>query len=208
MGYILFSIILLIWSFWLVAKQKDFSLQVLYSLILVIPAVILTLYWFYFLTLSSTGMGGLVLISGDIILTLILIIISIVEWVISIIMKIKDQNKDKEKNNDYETAKMMPAEIKKFNWGALWFGGFWGALNQVWVALIAFILMNIPDYGIFFYIPFCIWLGFKGNELAWKAKRWESVEHFQYTQIRWAIIGWIIGLYLLQRIIGWIFNLF
>ena len=39
MGYILFSIILLIWAFSLVAKQKDFSLQVLYFIFLISFAI-------------------------------------------------------------------------------------------------------------------------------------------------------------------------
>ena len=47
----------------------------------------------------------------------------------------------------------------------------WGIGNSVWIALLAF----IPFVNII--VPF--YLLFKGNELAWRAKQWDSVEVVQ-----------------------------
>jgi hypothetical protein len=33
----------------------------------------------------------------------------------------------------------------------------------------------------------------EGNELAWKSRRWRSVEHFKEHQRGWAIAGVLIG---------------
>ena len=35
--------------------------------------------------------------------------------------------------------------------------------------------------------------GAKGNEWAWKSRRWESVEHFKDHQRAWAIAGIMFG---------------
>ncbi len=37
-----------------------------------------------------------------------------------------------------------------------------------------------------------IYLGIKGRELAWRNKRWQSVEHFKRVQRLWSIWGTII----------------
>lgn len=78
----------------------------------------------------------------------------------------------------------IPAEIKKWNWGAFFLSWIWGIGNQVWISLLMFVpIVNIV-------IPFV--LGFKGSEWAWKAKEWESVEHFKRVQRLWAIWGAVI----------------
>jgi hypothetical protein len=44
-----------------------------------------------------------------------------------------------------------------------------------------------------------IYLGFKGREMAWQNKRWDSVEHFQRVQKQWSFWGVLIigGIFLL-----------
>jgi hypothetical protein len=37
-----------------------------------------------------------------------------------------------------------------------------------------------------------VYLGVKGRELAWRNKRWESLEHFNQVQRRWSVWGAII----------------
>ena len=76
-----------------------------------------------------------------------------------------------------------PAEVRGWNWGAFLLSWVWGIGNGVWIALLAL----IPGVGgIMMFV-----LGAKGNEWAWKAKRWSSVEEFRRTQRKWAIAGLI-----------------
>lgn len=81
-------------------------------------------------------------------------------------------------------AATVPAEVQGLNWGAFLLNWIWGIGNSTWIALLAF----VPFIGIV--VPF--YLLFKGNELAWKNKQWESVEAFKATQRKWAIAGLVI----------------
>lgn len=74
-----------------------------------------------------------------------------------------------------------PEEIKGWNWGAFFLNGFWGLGNRTYFALLAF----IPILNIFVMVI----LGFKGNEMAWKNKEWESIEHFKSVQNNWSRAG-------------------
>ncbi|NEO81656.1 serine/threonine-protein kinase [Moorena sp. SIO4G3] len=75
----------------------------------------------------------------------------------------------------------VPDEIKGWNWGAFLIPWFWSMTNNVWIGLIAF----VPQVGWFMAIA----LGAKGNEWAWKSRRWRSIEHFKAHQRGWAIAG-------------------
>ncbi|MDP2719534.1 MAG: ribonuclease G [Dehalococcoidia bacterium] len=75
----------------------------------------------------------------------------------------------------------FPGELKGWNWGASLLGGIWAAGNGVWIGLLAF----IPYVG----IVMSILLGAKGNEWAWRSRKWESIEHFRKTQRTWAWWG-------------------
>jgi len=77
----------------------------------------------------------------------------------------------------------IPESIKGWNWGAFFLHGIWGLANKTYVALLAFVpVVNVP---------IMIFLGIKGNELAWKYKKWDSVEHFKAVQRNWNIAGMI-----------------
>ena len=78
----------------------------------------------------------------------------------------------------------VPSEIKTFNWGAFLLNVIWGLFNGTYIA----VLTLIPVVGLV--VPFL--LGFKGNEWAWRNKRWDSVETFRAVQRRWAIAGVVI----------------
>lgn len=78
----------------------------------------------------------------------------------------------------------VPAEIQGWNWGAFLLNWIWGIGNSVWIALAAF----VPIVGIV--VPF--YLGYKGSELAWQSKQWNSVEHFQDVQKKWMRAGLIV----------------
>jgi serine/threonine protein kinase len=85
-------------------------------------------------------------------------------------------------NNHNET---VPEEILGWNWGAFLMPWLWMWPNQVWCGIFCFIpqisgLMSIA-------------LGAKGNEWAWKSRRWSSIEQFKAHQRGWAIAGILIG---------------
>ncbi len=84
------------------------------------------------------------------------------------------------KNNTVQ-EKPFPAELKKWNWGAFLLSWIWGLGNRTYIALLALLpLANIV-------MPFV--LGAKGNELAWRNKHWDSIEHFKRVQRLWSIWG-------------------
>ncbi len=93
----------------------------------------------------------------------------------------------------------LPLEMRKWNWGAFFLALFWSAAMNQWAW---FILCFIPYLCII--PPF--YLGTKGNEIAWKSRRWESLEQFKATQDvwnKWGLILFLIhlGLILLAIII-------
>jgi hypothetical protein len=83
----------------------------------------------------------------------------------------------------------IPPEIDRWNWGAFLLNWIWGIGNGTPIALLTL----VPIVG--FIMMFV--LGAKGSRWAWRNKRWESVEHFQRAQRKWAIAGlivWIAGI--------------
>ena len=76
---------------------------------------------------------------------------------------------------------VIPAEIKKWNWGAFFLSWIWGLGNNVFIALLSL----IPGLNLIMIFV----LGSKGNEWAWQNKRWKSIEDFLRIQKRWALCG-------------------
>jgi len=86
----------------------------------------------------------------------------------------------------------VPEEIKGLNWGAFFLSWIWGIFNGVWLALLCLVpCVNIVMIFV---------LLFKGNEWAWRAKPWPSVEEFQRVQRLWT--KWGVGLFLLVVALG------
>jgi hypothetical protein len=100
----------------------------------------------------------------------------------------------------------MPSFLKKskkWNWGAFLLNGIWGLGNETYIALLSFApylgysliwggisgenFIVLFSFIAGFVMPFI--LGAKGNEWAWRNKRWESVEHFQRVQQKWTEWG-------------------
>jgi hypothetical protein len=79
---------------------------------------------------------------------------------------------------------VIPDEIRGWNWGAFVLTWIWGAVNSVWIAFLVW----IPVFGFIW----CFFLGAKGNEWAWRKKKWDSIEHFKRTQRNWNIAGLIL----------------
>lgn len=97
-------------------------------------------------------------------------------------------------NSGYGNSTIVPAEIKQWNWGAFWTTWIWGFANNSYYTLLAF----IPYFG-FLWMIAC---GLKGNEWAWKNRRWANIKEFQSYQYKWAkasniIIGILLSLIVL-----------
>ena len=75
----------------------------------------------------------------------------------------------------------VPEEVKGWSWGAFGLNWIWGVFNGVLISLLCL----IP----FFAFVWAIVLGIKGNEWAWRNKKWDSIEHFKNTQRPWNIAG-------------------
>jgi hypothetical protein len=78
----------------------------------------------------------------------------------------------------------IPSEIKGWSWGALLMNWVWGLFNGTYIALLMFV--PFVNFAMLFV------LGAKGNEWAWRNKKWDSVEHFRSVQRKWAIAGFVI----------------
>lgn len=92
-------------------------------------------------------------------------------------------------------ANEVPAEIKKWNWGAFFFNWLWGVCNGVYWPLALILVNLIPYVGQLLALGACIALGINGSEWAWKGKQWNSVEHFKRVQHNWAMAClWVLGI--------------
>ena len=88
---------------------------------------------------------------------------------------------------------VIPDEIRKWNWGALFLNLIWGLGNRTYIALLCL----IPIVG----VVMAFVLGAKGNKWAWQNKRWKSIEHFKRVQKIWSWVGLAVFLFLLFGII-------
>ncbi|HEY2344831.1 MAG TPA: cytochrome c oxidase assembly factor Coa1 family protein [Xanthomonadaceae bacterium] len=79
---------------------------------------------------------------------------------------------------------VVPPELRGWNWGAFLLTWIWGIGNNVLLALLTL----VPIVGLVMWFV----LGVKGNEWAWRHKRWDSVEHFRRVQRSWAKWGVIV----------------
>jgi hypothetical protein len=88
--------------------------------------------------------------------------------------------------NILDSSIAVPEEIKGWNWGAFLLSAFWPFTNRVWIGLLCW----APQAG--WMMAFV--LGAKGNEWAWKSRRWRSIEQFKAHQRGWAIAGILFGI--------------
>ncbi len=90
-----------------------------------------------------------------------------------------------EENNSGEGSGIEPPPgVKGWSWGAFLLNWIWAVFNRTWIGLLCL----IPYIG----FVFSFYLGFKGRELAWRNKRWDSLEHFNSVQRRWSIWGLVL----------------
>lgn len=87
--------------------------------------------------------------------------------------------------NLFDESIAIPDEIKGWNWGAFLMPWLWPFTNKVWIGLLCL----VPYVG--WIVGFV--LGAKGNEWAWKSRKWRSIDQFKAHQRGWAIAGLFIG---------------
>lgn len=80
----------------------------------------------------------------------------------------------------------FPEELRRWNWGAFFGSWLWAIANNVYVGLLAL----IPPL----HLIISIVLGMKGNEWAWKHRRFESIDQFRAVQRAWT--RWGVGIFI------------
>ncbi|MGB5963301.1 MAG: serine/threonine-protein kinase [Coleofasciculaceae cyanobacterium] len=105
------------------------------------------------------------------------------------------ENNNSGAGNLFNDSIKVPDEIQGWNWGAFFAPGVWCITNHVWIGLVSWadfsIVTTIFTFGMTWPLM-AILLGVKGNEWAWKSRRWQSVKEFKRHQRLWAIVGFII----------------
>lgn len=95
----------------------------------------------------------------------------------------------------------VPHEIQGWNWGAAGLTWIWGIKFNVWLSL----LMFFPPLSWFWWVV----LGVKGNEWAWGARHWSSVDEFHAAQQpwkKWGLIVFVLGIVTsIALVIGYLF---
>ncbi len=84
----------------------------------------------------------------------------------------------------------MPYDFRKeFNWGAFFGTWLWGLYNKSFVPLLYLLVFVLPCEPWRF--AFLLYCGLKGNEWAYKNKKWDDVSEFNKSQENQAVF-WII----------------
>jgi hypothetical protein len=89
------------------------------------------------------------------------------------------------------SSSIVPKEIKGWNWGAFLLPWGWFLTNRVWGGFWIWILCLIPQWGVGITVLYALLSASKGNEWAWKSRKWESIAAFKKHQLFWAIAGFI-----------------
>ena len=84
-------------------------------------------------------------------------------------------------NDSGQPGAVLPQELRGFNWGGLFLSWIWAIGNGTWIGLLGL----IPCVGFIMRLV----LGAKGNQWAWRNKKWKSVQHFRTAQMVWGIVG-------------------
>ena len=85
------------------------------------------------------------------------------------------------KNNSGMKEDVYPDGVKGWSWGAFFLNWIWAGFNKSYIGFLAL----IPYIGFIF----AIYLGIKGRQLAWKNKRWDSLDHFNRVKKKWSVWG-------------------
>jgi hypothetical protein len=115
------------------------------------------------------------------IICVLLIIPGIILGIVFLLRRRPAEGSNYDQRSGQGKASVVPFEVKGWNWGAFGLTFIWGIYHGVWISLLSF----VPFVNIFV----AIYLGIKGNELAWRKNRWSSVAQFQLSQLYWGRVG-------------------
>jgi hypothetical protein len=120
---------------------------------------------------------------------------------------------------------LVPSVVDRWNWGAFFLTWIWGVFNGVYAPVAILIVLVASDVSAFLmplllgklllgiismfaglaYFIISIVAGIKGNQWAWRAKHWSSIEDFSKIQRRWALASLILILLGFVAAIGVLF---
>ena len=88
----------------------------------------------------------------------------------------------------------IPRIIDAWNWGAFSLSWIWGVCNGIYWPLVIIVCNFIPYVGPVIGLGICIYLGLKGNKLAWDVAMNKHVDvvHFTESQNKWNMAGIIV----------------
>lgn len=103
------------------------------------------------------------------------------------------QNKNKTDANSIAQKIQLehPSNLNNWNWGAFCFSWVWGLFNGLYWPLVIVALNYIPYIGVIISICICLYLGKKGNILAWRVAERNGIKSKQYMKIqnKWNTAG-------------------
>lgn len=109
-----------------------------------------------------------------------------------------------EVNDSGNADASLPSSLRGINLAAVLISPVWGIANGVWIGLAGLIFLLLPVspwIRVMLYLAFGLYLGARANELAWKAKRWRSVEHFKKVQQQWLIAALVLDIIIVVFVI-------
>jgi hypothetical protein len=108
----------------------------------------------------------------------------------------------------------LPPSLKGFNWAAFILGPVWGLGNTVVPAIIIGVALwavlwltysTVPYVGAGAVVCGSLVIGYRANEWAWRARKWQSIEQFRRVQqgwLLWAVVVaiiWVVMALLLRK---------
>lgn len=102
---------------------------------------------------------------------------------------VSNYNMSTNQNSVVDSVYIRPNE--GWNWGAFVFNWLWAIFHKMYWPLMIIPIAIIPRIGALISFGICILLGIKGNEWAWKSEAWDSAEHFNNVQHKWAVAAGI-----------------
>ncbi len=118
----------------------------------------------------------------------------------------RERARESEGVNDSGTRSgRLPQSARGWNTAAFLIGPIWGPANGVWIGVLGLLFVvvpsSVPTLGevgvkILLYLGYGAFLGYRGNELAWRARRWASLEHFRRVQQQWMLLALVVNILL------------
>ena len=116
----------------------------------------------------------------------------------------RQQLEDSRRENDSGTkSAKLPPSARGWNTAAFLIGPIWGPANGVWLGIVGLVFLALPEsvleigWRLSLYLAYGVFLGFRGNEMAWRARRWKSLDHFKRVQQMWMFVALIVNIALI-----------